>query len=681
MKWENCTLRFYNDTRQWAQDHDVETLIRESVALLQSLSGSDMVFWIQFEDIYTATVRHAIPEHDASLVLEPQPYKDLMTREKGGIVYIPDIDRNHPVITELSIAPASVLCIPADGEKALILLCWNEHQDFTEPGFSDFITSVAARVEELLWQRLLKVTYDDVMVRLSAILQTIAQGVVFIDNGGRTGWVNRQAAGLLNLPVAGEQQPHILSAAMAQLRNKAVNSEEINRRAARLFFSADTAVKDWKWEFDGENPMILDVSCVPVLSEYLEGWLWVFEDVTELHLTNEKLQQETVRADNENRSKTEFLSNMSHEIRTPMNGIIGMTNLLAETELDNTQQDYLHTIRESAENLLVIINDILDFNKIYSGKLAFENIHFSVTEVVMNVVKLLQFKANEKGLVLTQLIDPVLHTTAVEGDPYRLSQILINLLGNAIKYTDEGKVMITTTIESKTPESVMLSFEIKDTGIGIPSEQLEFVFERFSQATTSGSRQYGGTGLGLTISRELTELQGGSIRVQSTVGKGSVFTVVIPYKLSRKTELPKIHAPISDAAFVHFPGAHILVADDNRINQIVAEATLKKWSIRVTVVNNGKEAVEAIGQNHYDLVLMDLKMPEMDGFEAVMKIRNLPEPSRNQVPVIAMTASAMSAERENCMNTGFNEYISKPFIPGDLYRVISTFLVKEPPGN
>lgn len=681
MKWENCTLRFYNDTRQWAQDHDVETLIRESVALLQSLSGSDMVFWIQFEDIYTATVRHAIPEHDASLVLEPQPYKDLMTREKGGIVYIPDIDRNHPVITELSIAPASVLCIPADGEKALILLCWNEHQDFTEPGFSDFITSVAARVEELLWQRLLKVTYDDVMVRLSAILQTIAQGVVFIDNGGRTGWVNRQAAGLLNLPVAGEQQPHILSAAMAQLRNKAVNSEEINRRAARLFFSADTAVKDWKWEFDGENPMILDVSCVPVLSEYLEGWLWVFEDVTELHLTNEKLQQETVRADNENRSKTEFLSNMSHEIRTPMNGIIGMTNLLADTQLDKTQEDYLHTIRESAGNLLVIINDILDFNKIYSGKLAFENIHFSVTEVVMNVVKLLQFKANERGLVLTQLIDPGLHTMVVEGDPHRLSQILINLLGNAIKYTDEGKVMITTMIESQTPESVMLSFEIKDTGIGIPSEQLEFVFERFSQATTSVSRQYGGTGLGLTISRELAELQGGSIRVQSTVGQGSVFTVVIPYKLSRKKELPKIHAPISDAAFAHFPGAHILVADDNRINQMVAEATLKKWSIRVTVVNNGKEAVKAIGQNRYDLVLMDLKMPEMDGFEAVMKIRDLPEPSRNQVPVIAMTASAMSAERENCMNTGFNEYISKPFIPGDLYRVISTFLVKEPPGN
>lgn len=680
MKWEKRTLRFYNDTRQWAQSHDVETLTRESVALLQLLSGSDMVFWIQFEDAFTATIRHAIPEHESSLVLEPQPYRELMAREKGDIVYIPDISPDHFLITELSVAPASVICIPADGEKALILLCWKQQQDFSENGFSDFITSVAARVEELLWQRLLKVTYDDVMVRLSAILQTIAQGVVFIDNGGRTGWVNRQAAGLLNLPVAGEQQPHILSAAMAQFRNKAINSEDINRRAAHLFFSANTAVRDWKWEFDGPPPMILDVSCVPVVSEYLEGWLWVFEDVTELHLTNQKLQQETVRADNENRSKTEFLSNMSHEIRTPMNGIIGMTNLLADTHLDKTQEDYLHTIRESAENLLVIINDILDFNKIYAGKLIFESIHFSVTEVVMNVVKLLQFKANEKGLVLAQLMDPALHTLVMEGDPHRLAQILINLLGNAIKFTHEGKVTITTTIKNQSPESATLSFEIRDTGIGIAPEQLESIYERFSQATSATSREYGGTGLGLTISRELAELQGGSMQVQSILGAGSTFTVEIPYKLSVEKDLPKIHAPVSDAAFVHFMDAQVLVADDNRINQMVAEATLKKWNIQVTVVNNGREAVEAAGQNHYDLVLMDLKMPEMDGFEAVIHIRDLPEPF-NQVPVIAMTASAMNAERENCMNTGFNEYISKPFIPGDLYRIISIFLVKRTPEN
>lgn len=539
----------------------------------------------------------------------------------------------------------------------------------------------------------------------------------------------------------------------------------------------------------------------------------------ELKSTVEQVKKLAHEAEVANKSKSTFLANMSHEIRTPMNGILGMTGILFDTKLNKEQQDYARNIKTSADSLLVIINEILDFSKIEAGKLDFEIIDFDIRFTLEELVEMLTFKVDEKGIEIVCFIHPEV-PSLLQGDPGRLRQIILNLATNAIKFTDQGSVSIRVTLESETDLSAKLLFEVTDSGIGIPKDRLDRLFKPFSQVDASTTRNYGGTGLGLVISKRLTEMMGGKINVKSTEGKGATFwftavfekqqlsrdshdTMRLPVDIQGKRILavddntinreiiytylrswqcdPKVvstgeevlthltHAAdegnpydmlICDMMMPNMDGVElvrliknnktlastpvimitssgsrgdvskmkkigidayfnkpikksdlynailsvlgtakdqkenhqnkpvitrhslkehkkkntrILLAEDNLINQKVALHLLKKFGYKADTVKTGKEAVQAVEKNTYDLILMDVQMPEMDGYEATQQIRAMKNSQKN-IPIVAMTANAMKGDREKCLSAGMNDYISKPVKPENLLNAMTTWL-------
>jgi|GEM_PF-5810401 signal transduction histidine kinase/CheY-like chemotaxis protein len=381
--------------------------------------------------------------------------------------------------------------------------------------------------------------------------------------------------------------------------------------------------------------------------------------------------QEKIRAEEATSLQEQFLANMSHEIRTPMNGITGMTDLLLETKLSAQQKDFAKTIKRSSDSLLIIINDILDFSKIRAGKLTIEKIDFTLTEVAENIKKIFKHRVIEKGLVLNFNIHEDV-PVALNGDPYRLNQILVNLTGNALKFTQSGGISIDVALQAGTPDEVELSFAVTDTGIGIPADKLTEIFESFTQASLGTSRNYGGTGLGLAITKQLLELQQGSISVESKMDSGSTFRFTMPY--GRATT--KNSSIFSGKGIMHY-GSFLnnkkcLVAEDNEVNQKVMRHVLQKAGAKVDVAGDGMAAVEFLKTNpDYCIIIMDLQMPQMDGYAATKYIRNVMHIS---TPIVAMTASVLKGEKEKCMSLGMNDYISKPFDFSFLYSRISHFL-------
>ncbi len=381
-----------------------------------------------------------------------------------------------------------------------------------------------------------------------------------------------------------------------------------------------------------------------------------------------------LRAERSEKFKQQFLANMSHEIRTPMNSVIGLTNLLIKTPLENQQKKYLNVIKKSSENLLVIINDILDLSKIESGKLDFEQISFSLEDYVDTVYQTLKFKTDEKNLTFNFKIDPNVPKT-LNGDPTRLNQILINITGNAIKFTEKGGVTLEIKELNRQGNLSMLQFSIIDTGIGIPEESIDKIFDSFSQAQSDTTRKFGGTGLGLTITKQLVELQGGNIKVKSELEKGTVFTITIPYLIGEDIDVGKRNNSENDIKPEVLKGIHILLVEDNPFNQMVAMDTLNDLipEINIDLAENGKIALEMVCKNDYDVVLMDIQMPEMDGFEATGEIRKMPPP-KNKLKIMAMTANVTSEEITKCFESGMDSYISKPFDAQDLLNKIGALV-------
>ena len=385
--------------------------------------------------------------------------------------------------------------------------------------------------------------------------------------------------------------------------------------------------------------------------------------------TSELLSAKSI-AEEASRAKSEFLANMSHEIRTPMNGIIGMTDLALMTPLTDTQRDYLQTVHDSAESLLVIINDILDFSKIEAGKLEIVAVDFSLRTLLGDTLKPMSVRAEQKKLRLTVDVSADVPDGLV-GDPVRLRQVLVNLVSNAIKFTDKGEILVRVVhdMESAPGHGAALHFSVVDTGIGIPVDKQVAIFQAFTQADGSTTRLYGGTGLGLSISWQLVSLMGGQIQVESTPGRGSAFYFSISLPLAAVPVAPK-PAPQPVLPVVDTKPLRVLVAEDNLVNRTLAEHLLRRRGHQPVMVVNGREAVEALGKESIDLVLMDLQMPEMDGFEATAAIRARERGTGLRIPIVALTAHAMEGDRQRCLDADMDGYVSKPIDPGELFAVI-----------
>lgn len=368
--------------------------------------------------------------------------------------------------------------------------------------------------------------------------------------------------------------------------------------------------------------------------------------------------------------KDQFIANISHEIRTPLNGVLGMANLLADTNPTPEQLEYINTIKLSANNLIVIINDILDYSKIHSGEIRFESSEFRIKELLTGMVQVLKVKAEEKKIKLNLTIDENLPESLI-GDAVRLNQVLLNLLNNGVKFTDKGSVTLDMQLVETQDLNIKILFKVTDTGIGIPSEKIHSIFDSFTQANYDTNRVFGGTGLGLTIVKQLVELQGGSISVNSTLGSGSVFKVELPFKLLKKLEKTtggkkaSSKIPLNDLSDVT-----ILLVEDNKVNQFLAQKLLNKMGFQVEIANNGSEAVASLQEGKFDVILMDVQMPVMNGYELTQVIRTtLPHPV-NQIPIIALTAYASNHEKEKALALGMSDYITKPYSPQELLTTI-----------
>lgn len=395
---------------------------------------------------------------------------------------------------------------------------------------------------------------------------------------------------------------------------------------------------------------------------------------------SQRNEQELIRAKNMAEdaaiAKQQFLSNMSHEIRTPLNAIMGMAHLLLQENPRPEQESNLNILKFSGENLLAIINDILDYSKIEAGKIVFEQIDFSLNQLIGNLEQAHLIKAEEKGLSLLVKTDASVPDTVI-GDPVRLAQVLNNLLSNAIKFTHSGSVRFDVKAESGTNQEINIGFMVSDTGIGIRPEHKDRIFESFTQATADTSRHFGGTGLGLAITKRLLELQGSQIMVESQPGAGSVFSFVLRFRQSAKTH-EQLHLPYNRSAtkVEQLQGYRVLVVDDSDINVLVAMRFLHKWGLVADHTNNGKDAVDKVLHATYDLILMDLQMPGIDGYETTRMIRSLPGNGYDRLPIIALSADVMIETRKRVIREGMNDYISKPFDPNELYGKMAAHLRK-----
>lgn len=391
--------------------------------------------------------------------------------------------------------------------------------------------------------------------------------------------------------------------------------------------------------------------------------------------TKKELQIQKLKAEKSEQFEQLFLANMSHEIRTPLNAILGMTNLTLDSSVTKTQSKYLAAVKHSSENLLVIINDILDLSKIEAGKLSLEKIPFHLSESLKQVQDTLRFKAEEKGLILKIEISNDVPDFLI-GDPARLIQILINLCGNAIKFTHQGQISL--DISKKTDSKAHLVFQIKDTGIGIPSDALDRLFKKFHQLDASVSRKYGGTGLGLSISKSLVEMQGGSIHATSVINRGSTFFFDIPYALANAQEVQNLTS-IKAPHISGLKGIRILIAEDNEYNGIVIQDTLEHLieDANIVLVTNGKLAIEEIEQNEFDIILMDAQMPVLNGIEATKQIRNHKKKLISKTPIIALTASVFKQDIQMCLDAGMLDYIPKPFKREQLINTLLKYFNKE----
>ena len=531
---------------------------------------------------------------------------------------------------------------------------------------------------------------EDELEKLASAATKSYNSVTIINRDGKIEWVNEAFTKLNGYTL---EEMKNTDGEIVRRGNKTGHSEESYYYETILKEKKPFSYESKNHTKDGREYWVI-TTLSPVLDKHgeVERIISIDSDITamknieaELILSNKIAEHSLMKGnkalDDLTKAKTEleasmkvkeqFLANMSHEIRTPMNAIVGFTDLVMKTPLSPEQKQYLEYIKTSGANLIVIINDILDISRIQSGKVSLEQIDFRLSQTIAIVTEMMMQKSVEKKIKLFAEVDKKISDNLI-GDPTRLNQILLNLIGNAIKFTEEGEVKIIVSLVADNAEDIELKFSITDTGIGIPQDKLSSIFDAFTQATNETTRKYGGTGLGLTIVKQLVNIMGGNISVQSIEGKGSTFSFHLTFK---KGKLPKqngtVHV-VENETTENIEGLNILLVEDNLFNQTLAKKVLTGWKWKVEVADNGAIALDKLKEKDFDIILMDMQMPEMDGYEATTYIRKkFPQP-KCKIPIMAMTAHAMSSEEEKCLKLGMNGYISKPFDQKVLYaRIIS----------
>lgn len=425
----------------------------------------------------------------------------------------------------------------------------------------------------------------------------------------------------------------------------------------------------------------LTIIAIRIKDDYLFNAF--FRDITHKKKVDNEIREAKVFAEKSAKAKTIFLSNMSHEIRTPLNVILGLTSILQKSEFSNPEVDQknLDGIQFSAENLLVLVNDILDFSKIEAGKLTWQKTDFNIIELITNISRGFRIKANEKGLIYKTSIDPSIPKFII-GDQFRLNQILTNLLGNAIKFTKKGEISIDIKVEKKESDTITLHFSVKDSGIGIPQDKLDNIFSSFYQVHEPGKNKNEGTGLGLSISKQLIELQGGSLQAESTPNVGSNFAFSIAYKISKLKSLKQATGPTTKTNISQdVSGMRVLIVEDNKMNQFFIKQVFSNWNIKADIAENGKIALEKLDGNAYDLILMDMHMPVMDGPETTTQIRNSSDPNVKNIPIVACSADVFPESKKMAIESGMNFYLTKPISENALEELLFSLksIIKRPP--